>query len=155
VLSPPWVLYVSWRLIYAPWGSFMLLGTQVRMPPPYACVPWVLLRPLRLIYVHWGLIYAPWGSFMPPGAQVRAPPLKCACPRYACTPPQPIRTSFQPCVPLPSHLCLPLAVCAPPCRAHPHLPRLRLLDLFKVLPWKSTSPLSMPCQPTILTGGKM
>jgi hypothetical protein len=40
-------------------------------------------------------------------------------------------------------------------RSCPPLCRARLLHMLEMLAWKSTSPLNMPCQPTVLMRGKM
>jgi hypothetical protein len=80
----------------------------------------------------------------PPG--VRAP--KVFAPLLRCSPP-------------PKHLDLPqafappLSMRAPRCYLRQNLPHLCPVNLLEVLPWKSTSLLPMPCQPTVLTGGKM
>jgi hypothetical protein len=44
---------------------------------------------------------------------------------------------------VPPHYCL-----------HLHLALVHPLDLLEMLAWKSTSPLPMPCQPTVLTEEK-
>jgi hypothetical protein len=104
-------------------------GAQMHPPlsahAPMCVCPGALLSPLGLIYVPWRLIYGPWGS------SARPPP-KRACPPSGIRPP-----------PLGMHL--PQACVSPLRRARPHLSRLCPLDLLEVLPWKSTSPLPMPC----------
>jgi hypothetical protein len=40
-------------------------------------------------------------------------------------------------------------------RLRPPLCRTRLLHMLEMLAWKSTSPSNMPCQPIVLTRGKM
>jgi hypothetical protein len=95
-----------------------------------------------------GLNYAPWDSIMPFGALLCPLGLKCVPPLKHSSPPScmhapPRRANSPPSLP-----CVPLR-----CHSRPHLCRLCPLDLLKVLPWKSTSPLPLP-QPTILTGGK-
>jgi hypothetical protein len=94
----PLGLYIRLMDLVCPLGAHLCLfgallcsqGSSTRAPP-YVCVLWDLLSPLRLIYVPWGLIHAPWaqlcplelnyalwGSFMPHGGQVRAPSYVCA-----------------------------------------------------------------------------
>jgi hypothetical protein len=46
------------------------------------------------------------------------------------------------------HSCLHLSRLCPP------LYRARLLHMLEMLAWKTTSPSSMPCQPTVLMRGK-
>jgi hypothetical protein len=130
---------------------------QACTPPSYVCVPWALLSPLRLIFIPWRFNYAPWGSFMPSRAQVHAPPRHVHPSPDVYAPPGGKGAPPPMYAPPPSQVMrAPSLLCAPPhCRLRPHLPHLRPLDLLEVLPWKSTSPFPMPCQPIVLTGGKM
>jgi hypothetical protein len=95
--------------------------------------PMGLVCPLGAHLCPLGLCYALWASSAHP------PPL-CVC----------ALASFRPLeahiCPLGVHLC-PLGVkCAPPPRrACPSPAPSVLIDLLEVLPWKSTSPLPMPC----------
>jgi hypothetical protein len=56
--------------------------------------------------------------------------------------------------PPPRHARPPQACVLLRCRLRPYLRRLRPVDLLEVLPWKSTSPFLMPCQPIVLMGDK-
>jgi hypothetical protein len=64
--------------------------------------------------------------------------------RRACPPPPP-----QPFAPPPQSFAPPRK------RLHPPLCRERPLHMLEMLAWKSTSPSNMPCQPTVLTRGKI
>jgi hypothetical protein len=140
-ICAPWVPYVPWGVIYAPWGSIMLFGALLcslgLKCAPFlrnACPTLLCVHAMGLLYVPCGLNYAPWGSFMPPGAQVYAlsmcTPSLCirplyvyAPPPYACAPPLSCvclpnrsRPPPKPCTPPPCRVCFLTAVrpvCAP------------------------------------------
>jgi hypothetical protein len=85
-----------------------------------------------------------------PTLGVRAPLLRLRAPSRCARPP-----TMRACLPPQAHVPPPLAYAPLCCRSRRHLRCLRPVDLPKVLPWKSTSTLPMPCQPTVLTGGKI
>jgi hypothetical protein len=112
------------------------------------CPLWAQLCPLGLFYAPWGAsvrpLYVYALSMYTPSLCVRPPPLGVRTSFELCVPPQPFAPPSQ-AMHAPSMPCV-----LPHCRS----PRVRPVDLFEVLPWKSTSPLPMPCQPTILTRDK-
>jgi hypothetical protein len=125
------------------------LSSVLALPPMHAC-PRALFLPLG-------------GSFMPFGTLVHAPPLMCVPKAVVRAPQGVVRASPWPCVPPTLRACPPftrahppLQPCVPPrCDSRSHLTRVCPLHLLEMLAWKSTSPLPMPCQPTVLTGGKI
>jgi hypothetical protein len=139
----------SLGLFYVPWGLSARPSLGMHAPPSYACMPWGSYMSLVGSIMPLGALLCPLGRKCTPSLCVRplyvyALSMCTGPPPRLCVPPQPFAPPSQ-AMHAPSMPCV-----LPHCRS----PRVRPVDLFEVLPWKSTSPLPMPCQPTILTRDK-
>jgi hypothetical protein len=144
-------------LFYAPWSSYtrplhpcaLPFMPTALLPPQLVCILFLLLVCVGALLSPLELFYAPQGSFMSPGALVSALLHPCA----------PSFTHVRPfsCTPPFTYAHPPSCVCAPPpplFRSRPTFTHVHLLNLLQTLAWKSTSPLLMPCQPTVLMWNK-